>query len=107
VYAVGSTVSLDFPQLASAARKLAGSQSTGFVVKLKDGNPTSSDWQVRWSRLLGGNGNDALLSVSAGMSNFVFVSGRSGSKNFPVSPTAFYRRLEAQNDTILVLCRFS
>lgn len=87
VYAVGSTVSRDFPQIAAAGKEFGGSQSNGFVVKFKMGNHTPSHWQVAWSRLLGGNGDDALLSVSAGLPGFLFVSGRSGSTNFPVAQT--------------------
>jgi len=47
------------------------------------------------------------LSVSAGMPDSIFVSGRSGSKDFPTTPTAIYGRLEAENDSILTRLRAS
>jgi hypothetical protein len=103
VYAVGSTISRDFPRIASGSRPQG--QGTGFVIKLREADGTPHGWQVRWSKLLGGKGDDALLSVSAGMPEFLFISGRSGSTDFPVSPTAFHSRLEAQNDTTLVQLR--
>jgi hypothetical protein len=56
---------------------------------------------------LGGSGEDALLSVSAGMPGSIFVSGRSGSKNFATTPNALYSRLEASNDTTLAQLRAS
>jgi hypothetical protein len=62
---------------------------------------------VMWSRRLGGHGEDALLSVSAGMPDSIFVSGRSGSKDFPTTKTAIYRRLEAENDSTLIRLRTS
>ena len=58
-----------------------------------------------WSRWIGGHGEDALLSVSAGLPGSIFVSGRSGSTDFPTTERAIYRHLEARNDSMLAELR--
>jgi hypothetical protein len=50
----------------------------------------------------GGHGHDALLSVSARMPRSIFLSSRSRSEDFPTTKTAFYGRLEAENDSTLI-----
>jgi hypothetical protein len=58
-----------------------------------------------WSKLIGGHGEDALLSVSAGLPGSIFVSGRSGSADFPTTEGAIHRKLEARNDSTLAQLR--
>jgi len=102
IYAAGSTDSTDFP----AEGANSGSSGGAFVVKM-DGRRFARPNGVIWSRRLGGHGDDVLLSVSAGMPGSIFVSGRSGSKDFAVTKNAIYRRLEADNDSILMRLRAS
>jgi hypothetical protein len=103
IYAVGSTGSTDFP-VAGAYLDKVGS---GFIVKISGQRFAGQQAGVMWSRRLGGHGDDALLAVSAGMPDSIFVSGRSGSKDFPTTESAVYRRLEAENDSTLVRLRAS
>jgi Beta-propeller repeat len=103
IYAVGSTASPDFPLFGSKSSAVG----SAFVLKLDgrkfaDGKPT-----IVWSTRLGGQGDDALLSVSAEMNGSVFAVGRSSSIDFPTTSGAFYRQLSAQNDSILVRLRAS
>jgi hypothetical protein len=103
IYVVGSTDSTDFPVAGANLRKVG----TSFIVKISGQRFAGKQAGVMWSRRLGGHGDDALLSVSAGMPDSVFVSGRSGSKDFPTTKTAIYPRLEAENDSTLVQLRAS
>jgi hypothetical protein len=103
IYVVGSTDSTDFP-IAGANLAKVGS---GVVVKISGKRFAGKQAGVMWSRRLGGHGDDALLSVSAGMPDSIFVSGRSGSQDFPTTKSAIYRRLEAENDSTLIRLRAS
>lgn len=103
IYVVGTTVSEDFPLRGSGL----GSIGSGFAVKISgcEFGARKKGAGVVWSRRVGGQGADALLSVSAKMPGYAFVSGRSGSQDFPSTADAVYRRLESANDTILAQLR--
>jgi hypothetical protein len=100
LYVVGSTNSPNFP-VAGANGQLGGA----FVVKISGRRFDGKQGGVMWSRRLGGHGDDALLSISAAMPGSVFVSGRSGSRDFPATANAIYRHLEVENDSILTQLR--
>jgi hypothetical protein len=100
---VGSTNSTEFPVKGANPRQVGGA----FVVKINGRRLAKRQAALLWSRRLGGHGDDALLSVSAGMPGSVFVSGRSGSTDFPTTRTAFYRHLAVENDSVLVRLRAS
>jgi len=102
IYVVGTTNSRDFPMLGANLRQLGG----GFAVKI-EGRQFALTPKVIWARRLGGHRDDALLSVSAGMSGSIFISGRSGSKDFPTTRTALHSHLKADNDSTLVELRAS
>jgi len=101
IYAVGTTDSPNFPVKGVHARD-AGS---GFVLKISGRKFGEGPAGVAWSRRIGGHGEDALLSVSARMPASLFVSGRSGSTDFPATRKAIYRHLEVRNDSILARLR--
>jgi hypothetical protein len=101
VYVVGSTNSANFPVKGTNRAQFGGA----FVSKLSGNKFDTGTPALIWSRLFGGSGDDALLAVSAGMQGSVFVSGRSGSKDLPTTPGAFYRHLAADNDSILARFR--
>jgi hypothetical protein len=103
IYVVGSTSSSVFPVAGSHLSQVG----SAFVVKINGQRFGAKRPPVMWSRRIGGHGDDALLSISAGMPGSVFVSGRSGSKDFPTSRGAFYRQLEAENDSTLIQLRAS
>jgi hypothetical protein len=101
IYAVGTTDSPNFPVKGAHARDVG----SGFVLKINGRKFGEGPAGVVWSRRIGGHGEDALLSVSARMPDSVFVSGRSGSRDFPVTRNAIYKRLEVRNDSILARLR--
>ena len=101
VYAVGTTNSSDFPVKGANLGKVG----SGFVVKISGKRFGDKRGSVVWSRRIGGHGDDALLSVSAGLRGAIFVCGRSGSTDFPTTERAIYRHLEAQNDSTLAELR--
>lgn len=103
VYVVGSTDSPDFPETGAKPPRTG----SGFVLKIDGRNISSETHGVRWSRRVGGHGDDALLAVSAKMPGSVFVAGRSSSSDFPTTADALYRNLSAQNDSILMRLRAS
>lgn len=103
IYVVGSTGSRDFP-VVGVNRDPVGS---GFITKINGRRFAEKQTGVIWSRRLGGHGDDANLSVSAGMPRSVFLSGRSGSKDFPTTKTAIYRHFEGDNDSTLIQLRAS
>lgn len=103
IYLVGSTNSPSFPVKGTYSNAVG----SAFVVKIDGRLFARGQAQVLWSRRLGGHDEDALLSVSADMEGSIFASGRSGSKDFPTTPNAFYQKLAVENDSILVRLRTS
>jgi hypothetical protein len=103
LYVVGSTDSQNFPQKGGEFPKVG----SGFISKIASREFSAGSGSVKWSRRVGGHGDDALLAVSAKMPGSVFATGRSSSSDFPTTPGAFYRGLSAQNDSILVRLRTS
>lgn len=101
IYAVGSTDSQDFPLTGANPHVQGGA----FLLKIDGRKFAAGRPTVIWSTRIGGSGDDSLLSVSAGMPGSVFAAGRSSSTDFPTTPGAFYRRLSAQNDSILARFR--
>lgn len=101
IYAVGTTNSADFPLKGVDLGKLG----SAFALKVSRHRFADKEQSVVWSRRIGGHGEDALLSVSAGLSGSVFVSGRSGSTDFPTTEKAIYRHLEARNDSVFAELR--
>jgi len=103
IYVVGSTNSPRFPLKGAHLRQVGGA----FVAKIDGRLFARRQAVLKWSRRLGGHGDDALLSVSTGMRGSIFVSGRSGSKDFPTTPSAYYHHLAVENDSILARLRTS
>jgi hypothetical protein len=101
IYVVGTTDSPNFPVKGVNLRRVG----SGFAVKISGKKFADKHGGVVWSRRIGGQGEDALLSVSAGLPGSVFVSGRSGSADFPTTENAIYRHLEAGNDSTLTELR--
>jgi hypothetical protein len=98
LYVAGSTDSRNFPQKGAEFQK----EGSGFVLKIAGLEFSAGPGSVKWSRRIGGRGDDALLALSAKMPGSIFATGRSSSRNFPTTPGAFYRNLSAQNDSVLV-----
>ena len=75
-YVVGRTTSRDFPATAG----FPGGGADAFVLKL---NPAGDS--IVFSRYLGGAGWDAAYSAVVDVSGSVYVTGETGSSNFPVA----------------------
>jgi len=101
IYAVGTTNSPNFPVKGPSLGKVG----SAFVAKISGQRFADKQGGVVWSRRIGGHGEDALWSVSAGLPGSIFVSGRSGSSDFPTTKGAIYRHLEARNDSTLAELR--
>jgi Beta-propeller repeat len=101
IYAVGTTNSPNFPVKGPRLSNLG----SAFVAKISGQRFADKQGGVMWSRRIGGHGEDALLSVSAGLPGSIFASGRSSSGDFPTTENAIYRHLEARNDSTLAELR--
>jgi uncharacterized repeat protein (TIGR01451 family) len=91
IYVVGYTSSVNFPVTAGALHTSCGATSTGvcsngFVLKIP-----SSGTSLSYSTFLGGSGGlgDAAYGVAVDSKGDAYVSGVTGSPNFPVTAKAF------------------
>lgn len=98
IYIVGTTNSRNFPVKGASLRQLGG----GFIVKISARQFAAQHAEVVWARRVGGHGDDALLSISAGMPRSIFVVGQSASEDFPTTSGAIYGRLEASTEPTLI-----
>jgi hypothetical protein len=103
IYVVGTTNSRNFPVKGANLRQIG----SGFIVKISARQFAAHHAEVVWAMRVGGHGDDALLSVSAGMPSSIFVVGQSASKDFPTTRAAIYPRLRAENDSTLIELRAS
>jgi hypothetical protein len=78
-YIIGFTDSLDFP-LASAAQNAFGGQQDIFVSKLD-----ASGTRLLYSTYIGGDGQDTGSAITVDAAGNAFVTGYTGSTNFPVA----------------------
>ena len=77
----GHTESTDFPTTAGALRRdLASADGDGFVTKL---NAQGSG--ILYSTYLGGNGLDHVIGVAVDFAGGIYVTGSTGSTDFPVA----------------------
>ncbi len=79
VYVAGYTQSSDFPATAGLDTSLGGSRD-GFLTKL-----TMAGGLVVWSTYLGGTSDDVAKAVTVSAGLDVFVTGYTGSTNFPTT----------------------
>src|SRR4029077_4688115 len=84
-YVAGFTASTNFPTTMGAFRPMfAGGSSDAFVTKL---NPTGS--ALVYSTYLGGNADENGQGIAVDTLGNAYVSGWTGSTNFPITPGAF------------------
>ena len=84
VFVAGGTGSLDFPTTPGAFDQTANGRTDAFVAML---SPDGS--RLLWSTLLGGAGGEQARALAIGGSGNVYVTGSTGSPDFPVTPGAF------------------
>lgn len=81
VFVVGSTASSNFPTTAGSFQPgFGGGSQDGFILKCDRLLTT-----LQWSSFLGGNGADAIYSISINQAGKVYVAGGTNSSNFPVT----------------------
>jgi hypothetical protein len=83
-YVTGSTWSSNFPTTPGAFQPTSGGGSDAFVTKL---NPAGS--ALIYSTYLGGSGNDVGRGIAVDAAGAAYVTGATGSTNFPTTPGAF------------------
>lgn len=99
-YVTGYTCASDFPTTAGVFQTTYGGACTsaggdGFVTKL---NNTGS--APIYSSYLGGNGDDVGFSIGLDNLNNAYITGRTSSTNFPVTPGAFQPNNAGAYDTL-------
>jgi hypothetical protein len=88
LYATGATNSDDFPLRNPIQGRFEGGLSDVFVAKF-NGDVD----ELRYSTYLGGGGQDAGEGIALGPSRTAYVTGKTGSIDFPTTFGAFQRRL--------------
>lgn len=83
-YVTGNTESTDFPVTAGAFRTTYGGSADAFVTKI---NPMGSE--LVYSTYLGGSGANEGYAIAVDGSGDAYVTGVTGSTDFPVTPGAF------------------
>jgi len=83
-YITGSTCSLDFPVTPGAFQTTCGGGGDAFVSKL---NATGS--ALVYSTYLGGSGLDLGYGIAVDATGSAYVTGQTGSSDFPTTPGAF------------------
>ncbi|SPE45766.1 conserved exported hypothetical protein [Candidatus Sulfotelmatobacter sp. SbA7] len=85
-YVTGMTRSTDFPTTPDAFQSVCGGSAcqNAFVTKF---NPTGS--ALAYSTYLGGSGGDQGYSIAVDSSGNAYVTGQTGSKDFPITPGVF------------------
>ena len=87
-YVTGQTSSTDFPVL-NAFQPNKAPNTDAFVAKISPVPSTSVSPQILFSSFLGDNGIDIGTAIALGPKKSVFVTGFTGSVNFPTTPGAF------------------
>ena len=86
-YLAGQTQSTNFPITAGAFQTVCGgscAQTKGFVIKV---NPSGA--ALDYATYLGGNGADAAFAIAVDGGGGAYVTGQTGSTNFPTTRGAF------------------
>ena len=82
-YVTGFTGSPDFPTTIGAFQTTFNDNNDAFVAKINPANPPST--QLVYSTYLGGSGADSGTDITVDVHGNVYVTGRTGSLNFPTA----------------------
>lgn len=96
VYITGLTLSQQFPILKPAIQSSYGGDQDAFVTALN-----SSGNALLYSTYLGGSLNDAGTGIAIDDSNNIYVTGQTGSSDFPVTTNATQPQLGGNNDAFV------
>ncbi|MCQ8904113.1 MAG: SBBP repeat-containing protein [Methanothermobacter sp.] len=81
IYLAGKTNSSDFPVTFNAYQKTRNG-TDGFIMKIK---AYSGEYSVEYSTYLGGRGDDSINDISLDIHGNLYLTGLTGSDNFPVT----------------------
>jgi hypothetical protein len=95
-YVTGDTKSTDFPTTPGAFDRSHNGYWDAFVVKL---NPAGSE--LAYATFLGGSGEDYSLAIAVDGTGSVYVTGGTGSSDFPTTPGAFDRSHNGGRDAFV------
>lgn len=90
VYLAGTTSSTGFPTTPNAFQRTFAGLRDGFVTKFN-----AAGNALLFSTLLGGNSADFIAGIGVNNAGMPFVTGFTGSTNFPVTPNAFRKSFPA------------
>lgn len=92
-YVTGTTSSVDFPATPGAFQPALAGPFVAFVTKLN-----SSGTGLAYSTYLGGSGGDRGLGIAVDDAGLAYVTGSTGSVDFPITPGAFQPVLRGSPD---------
>ena len=95
-YVTGLTDSSNLPTTAEAFQTTIGGSSDAFITKL---DPTGS--RVVYSTYLGGSGQEEGLGIAVNTAGNAYVTGRTGSTNFPTTSRAFQTTSGGSDDAFV------
>jgi len=96
VYVAGQSLSTDFPAAEKGSRLICAERNDAFLAKL-----SSSGQVLRYLTIVGGDEPDAATGVAADVYGNAYLTGWTGSSNFPVTPGAFDAALDGDQDAFL------
>lgn len=82
IYLAGKTNSSDFPVTLNAYQKTRNGSSDGFIMII-------NDYSVEYSTYLGGRGDDSINDITQDILGNLYLTGWTGSDNFPLTPGAY------------------
>ncbi|MEI6312288.1 MAG: Ig-like domain-containing protein [Bacteroidota bacterium] len=89
IYVAGRTDATNFPSTAGRFQPTISAGTTdGFVSKLVGGATVNGVGSMTWTTYLGGNGNDNIYAIKIDASNNIYLTGQTGSTNFPGTSTS-------------------
>ncbi len=96
IFVAGYTASPDFPTTAEAYDEQIESGYDGFILALSEDGST-----LIYSTFLGGDGADKIYDIAVDSSGEVYVTGETGSENFPTTVNAFQTTKSSLNDVFV------
>jgi hypothetical protein len=96
VYVAGTTGSTNFPVTAGALATSLSGPTDGFVAKI---NPAGT--ALVYSTLLGGSSQESVTAITLDVAGNAYVTGSTGSTNFPVTSGAPQMALKSANDAFI------
>lgn len=85
VYISGGTLSPDLPLINASQDHFGGGRADGYLFKI------DASGKLRFSTFLGGSKDDTAYGPAVDRQGYIYLTGRTASPDFPVTPNALYR----------------